>query len=102
MSAVNLEGETQNQRQNLNVSKSGADGQLRLGLRSFLVRSRRGSVVGGALHLFFMLAGFSRAELREDAAAWLPFHSHFRHAGSCFCELSRRKTDSSSECTVAS
>lgn len=29
------------------------DGQLRLGLRSFLVRSRRGSVVGGGLHLFF-------------------------------------------------
>jgi hypothetical protein len=33
--------------------KSAVDGQLRLGLRSFLVRSRRGSVVGGALHLFF-------------------------------------------------
>ena len=34
-------------------------------------------------------------------AVWLPFHSHFRHAGSGSCELSRRKTDSSSECTVA-
>ena len=33
--------------------KSAVDGQLRLGLRSFLVRSRCGSVVGGALHLFF-------------------------------------------------
>src|SRR5215469_14561509 len=33
--------------------ENGADGQLRLGLRSFLVRSRRGSVVGGGLHLFF-------------------------------------------------
>jgi hypothetical protein len=33
--------------------KSAVDGQLRLGLRSFLVRSRRGSVAGGALHLFF-------------------------------------------------
>ena len=34
------------------MSGNGMDGQLRLGLRSFLVRSRRGSVVG-ELHLFF-------------------------------------------------
>jgi len=33
--------------------ENGVEGQLRLGLRSFLARSRRGSVVGGGLHLSF-------------------------------------------------
>ena len=43
----------QNQKLNLQCLENGVNGQLRLGLRSFLVRSRRGSVVGGGLHLFF-------------------------------------------------